>query len=62
VSAVVSRLRDISELQIRARDEDIDKYVEERIHLNENLTHHCRKSGSLEEKIRKTVVTKAAGM
>jgi len=63
VAAVVqSRFGDVSELQIRARDEDIDKYTEERIHLNENLHHHCLRDQNGEETIRKTVISKAGGM
>jgi hypothetical protein len=62
VTSIMSSLGHISELRIRARDEDIDEYVKERIHLNENLSHHCLKDQSLEETIRKTVVTKAGGM
>jgi hypothetical protein len=62
VTAIMSSLGDISELQIRARDKDIDKYIKERIHLNENLNHHCLKDQSLEETIRETVVRKAGGM
>ena len=59
VRPIVLRLGDISELEIRARDKDID---EQRIHFNENLSPHCLKDQKLEEKIRKTVVEKAAGM
>jgi len=47
---------------IRARDQDIDTYVEQRIHLNEKLSHHCLNDGKLEEQIRRKVVEKAAGM
>jgi hypothetical protein len=62
VTAIVSRLGDISELQIRARDEDINKYARERIHLNENLNRHCLRDQNLKETIRKTVASKAGGM
>jgi len=62
VGTIVSRLGDLSELEIRARGEDIDKYVEQRIHFNENLSRHCLKDQKLEEEIRKTIVDKAAGM
>ena len=61
-AVVLSSLGEVCQVQIRARDEDIDKYTEERIHLNENLSRHCLRSEGLEETIRQTVVSKAGGM
>jgi hypothetical protein len=58
----VSRLGDISELEIRARDEDISKYFKGQIHLKNNLSYHCRNDPGLEEKIKEKVVEKAKGM
>jgi hypothetical protein len=62
VGTIISTwLKDISELPIRARNEDIEKYVEGRI-INENLTRHCLNTDCLKEKIQRTVVNKAGGM
>ena len=61
-AVMLSSFGEVGEVQIRARDEDIDKYTEERLHLNENLHRHCLRSEGLEETIRQTVVSKAGGM
>jgi hypothetical protein len=61
-TVVRSSFGDVGELQIRARDEDIDEYTKERIHLSENLKHRCLRDQNLEESIRRTVVRMAGGM
>ena len=61
-AVMLSSFGEACDVPIRARDEDIDKYTEERIHLNENLSRHCLRSEGLEETIRQTVVSKAGGM
>jgi len=61
-AVMLSSFGEACDVPIRARDEDIDKYTKERIHLNENLSRHCLRSEGLEETIRQTVVSKAGGM
>jgi hypothetical protein len=52
----------VSELEIRATDEDISKYVAERTHRSKILTAYMNRDPTFEETIKSTVTRKANGM
>jgi len=62
VAGVMSILGDVSELEICARDEDIDKYIEGEVDRKENLINNCKNDEDLKKTIREIIVMKARGM
>lgn len=52
----------ILQLEIRANDEDLGKYVDGRIKRQARLAKHAREHANLQEDIRRTIIETARGM
>lgn len=55
-------LKDAARIEIRASDEDIKNYVEDRISSSERIASYVRKNPDLKSRILKDVSEKASGM
>jgi hypothetical protein len=61
-STFILKFEDAVQLDIKARDADIEKYIEAQIGLNEKLMKHTRQDQELRHVIRNTLINKAKGM
>lgn len=62
IPSIERLLKDAARIEIRASEEDIKNYVEDRISSSERIASYIRKSPELEDRILKTVSEKASGM
>ena len=62
IPSIERLLKDAARIEIRASDEDIKNYVEDRISSSERIASYVRKNSDLKNRILKDVSEKASGM
>ena len=62
IPSIERLLQDAARIEIRASDEDIKNYVEDRISSSERIASYVKKSPDLQNRILKNVSEKANGM
>lgn len=62
IPSIERLLQDAARIEIRASDEDIKNYVEDRISSSERIASYVRKSPDLENRILNNISEKASGM
>lgn len=62
IPSIERLLQEAARIEIRASDEDIKNYVEDRISSSERITSYVKKSPDLQNRILRNVSEKASGM
>ena len=62
IPSIQQQLGTASRIDIKASDEDIEKYVEDRISHTERLAKYTAKDATLKDTIKKSISSKACGM
>jgi chromosomal replication initiation ATPase DnaA len=62
IPSIEEMIEDPLRIQIRARQEDVEKYVTSRIMLDRYLKKHCQSDATLEDKIKRALRGSSRGM